>query len=296
MGSRFLLGKAAVFLIETGVARREEWPRLIKLWQAAFGDGEAFIQGFFERWGSPDRLLVLREDGVVMSMLALLPMEGVTAAGERALLPYVYALATDPEQRGKGWAKKLLDYAADRAGDMGAAGICTVPAEPSLHNFFASAGYGECFAARRQTVPLTSPTAGGEVRGVGAAEYAELREELLTGVPHGAWDGELTAIQEGFSQSSGGGLYRLELEGQTGCAAVERHGALAVAKELLCPEGLFPQAAALLAGALGAEQWELRAPADVGAGELWKFGMAIWFDERLGKEFGREAYLGLAFD
>lgn len=296
MGSHFLLGKAAVFVIETGVARREEWPRLIQLWQAAFGDEKAFIQGFFERWGGPDRLLVLRENGTVISMLALLPMEAVPAAGERALLPYVYALATDPEQRGKGAARRLLGYAAQRAGDMGAAGICTVPAEPSLHNFFASVGYGECFATRRQTLHPTSRAAGGEVKRIGAAEYAALREKLLAGIPHGAWDGELTAIQEGFSQGSGGGLYRLELEGQTGCAAVEGHGALAVAKELLCPEGLFSRAAALLAGKLGIEQWELRTPAAPGTGELWEFGMAIWFDERLGKEFGRRAYLGLAFD
>jgi len=265
------------------------------LWGNAFGDEPDFQEAFY-RLCAPDGPLVLTEDGLLRAMLALPELSLRLGEGWTGRAGYVYALATDPEQRGKGWAKKLLDYAADRAGEMGAAGICTVPAEPSLHRFFASAGYGECFAARRQTVPLTSPTAGGEVKGVGAAEYAELREELLTGVSHGAWDGELTAIQEGFSQSSGGGLYRLELEGQTGCAAVERHGELAVAKELLCPEGLFPRAAALLAGALGVERWELRAPADVGTGELWKFGMAIWFDERLGKEFGERAYLGLAFD
>ena len=135
--------------METGIARKEEWPRLRELWQGAFGDGAAFIDDFFVRYGAPDRLLTLREGGRPVSMLALLPMEGVTAEGERFKLPYVYALATDPEARGKGYAGKLLAYAADRARALGAAGICTVPAQPSLHRFFASAGYGECFATRR---------------------------------------------------------------------------------------------------------------------------------------------------
>lgn len=283
-------------MIETGVARREERPRLRQLWQWAFGDEGEFIDGFFARWGGPDRLLVLREKGVVMSMLALLPMEAVPPSGKRALLPYVYALATDPDGRGKGFARKLLDYAAGRARDMGSAGICTVPAEPSLHKFFASAGYGECFAARRWTAEPDCALAAGEVLPVTAAEYAALRDSLLTGLPYGAWDGELTAIQEEFSQASGGGLYRLELGDCLGCAAVERHGELAVAKELLCPEEALPQAAATLARRLGAANWELRTPANMETGELWPFGMAVWFDEAMGAEFGQRAYLGLAFD
>ena len=283
-------------MMETGVARREEWPRLRALWQAAFGDEPEFIDGFFARWGEPGRLLVLREDRVALSMLALRPMEAVTPAGARAPLPYVYALATDPGQRGRGCARKLLSFAAGRARDMGAAGICTVPAESALHRFFASAGYGECFAARRQALRLAPRPADGAVRAIGAAEYAALRETLLAGLPHGAWDGSFTAIQEGFSRSSGGGLYRQELGAAVGCAAVELHGELAVAKELLCPKEAFPRAAALLAGRLGRERWELRAPAVLEAGELWRFGMAVWFDGRLRADFGEEAYLGLAFD
>lgn len=283
-------------MTETGLARPEELPRLRELWRLAFGDEEAFIDGFFARWGGPDRLLTLREEGVAVSMLALLPMEAVAASGRRALLPYVYALATDPAQRGKGCAKKLLDYAAGRARDMGAAGICTVPAQPSLHKFFASAGYGECFATRRWAAAIDPSAVEGEAAAVGAAEYARLREELLAGVPHGAWDGELTAIQESFSQSSGGGLYRLELAEGPGCAAVERHGDMAVAKELLCPRGSQARAAALLARKLGILRWELRGPAAMEAGEDWPFGMAIWFDKEMGAAFGERAYLGLAFD
>lgn len=282
--------------METGIAQKEEWPRLRELWQAAFGDEAEFIDGFFARYGAPDRLLVLRDEGTVMSMLALLPMKGVTAAGEECLLPYVYALATDPARRGKGYAKKLLDYAARRAREMGAAGICTVPAEPSLHRFFASAGYAECFTTRRWYVTLHRPMAAGEVIPVGAEEYARLREELLRDTPHGAWDGEMTAIQEGFSRSSGGGLYRLELEGCVGCAAVEKWPGKMVAKELLCPEEAIPRAQALLARRLGALSWELRAPAAEGAEEEWSFGMAIWFTPQMGAEFGPRAYLGLAFD
>lgn len=281
--------------METGIARKEEWPRLRELWKMAFGDGEELIDGFFARYGQPDRLLVLREGGRPMSMLALLPMEAVTAGGKRLSLPYVYALATDPAARGRGYAKELLDYAARRARELGGVGICTVPAQPSLHKFFAAAGYGECFAARRRQLTLRETVTTGEVVPVGAAEYAGLREGLLAGLPHGAWSGELTGIQEGFSNSSGGGLYRLELEGGTGCAAVERWPGKMVAKELLCPRELLEGAEVLLSARLGERRWEFRTPAVPGE-ECWAFGMAIWFAGGLEREFGREAYFGLAFD
>lgn len=281
-------------MIKVSVAKKEEWPKLRRLWQTAFGDDAATIDRFFERYGG-DRLLTLREEDEPKTMLALLPMEGVTAAGERFLLPYVYALATDPESRGKGHAKTLLNYAAWRAREMGAAGICTVPAEPSLHNFFVSAGYGECFVTRRWS-GVSGGSVSGEVTEVDAAEYAKLREKLLHGVPHGAWSGSLTAIQEDFSEASGGGLYRLELDGGTGCAAVERWAGKNVAKELLCPSELTERAATLLVERLGGETWEFRGPVDgTERGERWAFGMTRWFAAEKQAAF-TNAYLGLAFD
>ena len=283
--------------METGIARKEEWPRLRELWQGAFGDGAAFIDDFFVRYGAPDRLLTLREGGRPVSMLALLPMEGVTAEGERFKLPYVYALATDPEARGKGYAGKLLAYAADRARALGAAGICTVPAQPSLHRFFASAGYGECFATRRWEGRPVGEGERGRLVPVGPEEYARIREKLLRGIPHGAWDGEMISIQEGFSGSSGGGLFRLELGDCVGCAALERWPEKMVAKEMLAPARELERAEKLLTGAFPASDWELRAPAALTEkGALWAFGMADWFDAGPAGAFGEKAYLGLAFD
>lgn len=281
-------------MIKVSVAKKEEWPQLCRLWQTAFGDEAATIDHFFTKYGG-DRLLVLREGNEPKAMLVLLPLEGVTAAGERFLLPYVYALTTDPESRGKGHAKTLLNYAAWRAREMGAAGICTVPAEPSLHRFFASAGYEECFVTRRWS-GTPGVSADGEVTKIGGTEYAKLRESLLTGRAYGAWSGSLVGIQEDFSASSGGGLYRLELDGGVGCAAVERWADKNVAKELLCPPELTERAAALLAERLGGETWEFRAPVSDGTpGEDWAFGMTRWFDAGKKAEF-ESTYLGLAFD
>ena len=40
-------------MTETGLARQEELPRLRELWQLAFGDEEALIDGFFCPLGRP---------------------------------------------------------------------------------------------------------------------------------------------------------------------------------------------------------------------------------------------------
>jgi len=56
-------------------------------------------------------------------------------------MPYIYALATHPAFRGRGLAGKLLKYAEKVAKEWGAAGVCTLPADPSLYGFYGKMGY-----------------------------------------------------------------------------------------------------------------------------------------------------------
>ena len=54
--------------IEVGVSERRDVPALRALWKQAFGDTDAVIGGYFDRFYHPDDVFVLREDGKVRSM------------------------------------------------------------------------------------------------------------------------------------------------------------------------------------------------------------------------------------
>ena len=79
-------------MVELRASRREEVPRLKELWKLAFGDEDSYIDFFFERLYTPERMVLLAEDGVPMTMLALLPMTFSNRDGEPARMSYIYAL------------------------------------------------------------------------------------------------------------------------------------------------------------------------------------------------------------
>lgn len=268
---------------------REDVPHLRRLWKGAFGDGEEFLDLFFGSFYRPEETLVGREKGMPVTMLVLAPT-GFRGEGEERPLPYVYALCTDPACRGKGAARGLLDYAAALAGG---AGVCTVPAEGSLHRFFASAGFREGLATWEGTYSKGElPAPEGEAVPISAEEYGALREKLLEGLPHVTYPPAWLRLQEEVSRMSGAGLYRIEAGGRTGCAAVERLGEKELlAKELLCPGGTL-EGGGTLAAKLTGERYCLRTPGEWAGpgGELRAFGMV-----RGGAPAGR-GYLGLAFD
>lgn len=285
-------------MLEMSGAKGEELPRIKELWGLAFGDGDAFLDPFFQRFATLDETLLLREDGVAMAMLVLMPQ--TLAGGERA--PYVYALTTHPSARGKGYAGMLLQYAAYRAREQGAAWISTVPAEESLHRFFAGEGYREgllTWEGRFSRGELPEPRPGDRAEPISPAEYGTLREELLAGMEHVVYPPEQLALQGHISRMSGAGLYRLWTDGVPGCAALERlDGKRVLAKELLCPAGALG-GGALAAAVLEAETYCLRAPTAWAGpgGRVFSFGMARPLAGPGGPpEREPNWYLGLAFD
>lgn len=285
---------------EIRISREEDLPQLRALWQMAFGDGEEFLELFFRGYDCPERTLVLCEGGRVMTMLFLLPTTLVDGKGGFMPMPYVYALATHREARGKGCARRLLGFAGRWARQMGAEGISTVPAEPSLHKFFASAGFREGFSSRKIALcweELSQGEIEGSIVPVDARSYNLLREELLREIPHVAYPDQLVELQRGMSRQTGADLYRIYAAGQQGCAAAERgEEDTVVAKELLCPGGMMASAQRLLARALPAARYQFRTPAAQGdAG--WHFGMVRGFCDKGQRIFdGGGAYMGLAFD
>lgn len=275
------------------------------LWHTCFGDDLAFIELFYKYCTSREDMLILLEDGVLRSMAALLPTKLHFPDGEIGRAGYVYALCTDPAARSQGFIRALLGeadgYLKKRSYDC----VTLVPAEASLHRFFSSLGYEECFSNRLAEMPaamLPAPECDGKVTPVEPEEYGQIRENLLKGQFHISYDTSLLAFQQAGSRMLGGDLYRIEVNGSLGCAAADffRPDRVLVRELLIAPE-YIPQAAGLLTCTLPASRYHLRSPAlqeGLPGSYVQAYGMIKWYNERLRGSWHRErqGYLGLGFD
>lgn len=278
-------------------SRPDDVPRQRELWELAFGDTGPYVDNFYHNYYRPERVLVLEEDGVVQAMTAWFDTTLCTGDGRNMKAGYLYAVATHPDCRGRGFAGQLLAYAGEwLAREQGCRLLTTVPAQPSLHNFFAANGFRECFTHRQQRAEAPSglPSPVPLPEQISPAEYTALREQLLAGTDHISFPVEALEYQAGCCRVSGGGLYKLT--GENGpalvCAEGMEDGSLLV-KELLCgqnAEKMLTNALFTLFPAFGG--W-YRTP-----GNGVDFGMIRWISDDSTEDWNWEnkAYMGLGFD
>lgn len=273
------------------VSEQGDVPALKRLWKLAFGDEDGYIDHFFTAYYTPQRMLVLEEEGVVRAMTAWFDMPLVSADGVVFPSAYLYAVATHPEYRGRGLAGKLLHFAGQWLAERGFVCLTTVPARPDLHVFFGQNGFEECFALeQREFIPRTK-IAPAPLEAVDAALYGVLRERYLAETDHISYVDGLD-YQAGVCALSGGGLYRV---GEGGCACVEKGGNEVFVKELLCPPEEWECALSAVAQAHPGQRYWVRTPYE-GQGEKWDFAMLKWLVSKPEWHKKTAPYLGLAFD
>lgn len=106
----------------------------------AFGDDGAYVDNFYQTYYKPERMLLLEEDGVVQSMTAWFDTQLVLPGEGRFRAAYLYAVATDPAAGAGGW-RPAAAGADEYFRGLAIPAVTTVPAEPSLHNFFGANGF-----------------------------------------------------------------------------------------------------------------------------------------------------------
>ena len=222
----------------------------IRLYNEAFpGEEQAFTEALFAL-GFPRHLEGLAERGELYSMLFSLPYPIVTAQGTLDAR-YLYAVATDKAQRGKGYAKQLLQQLAAEGTP-----VFLRPMSPSLFKFYESAGFkpfspyreisGEAQGDTAHIEPLTREAYLAARDGFLKPPYCRMTEEFLS-----------------LSFSLGGAV------GAKGkfAALYERDGDLVLFKEWWGDLDFAPRAAAFLS----ATHFEARFPDPCGT----PFGVGI---------------------
>lgn len=282
-----------------------EIPQQKDLWKKCFGDPSAYINTFYEKFCTAEQVLVVEDGGEIDSMAAVLPSTLQLPDGSEIKVGYIYALATNPNVQGKGHARQLLSYADQYLQEQGMKAMVLVPASASLHRFFAALGMSECFGTREVqmlTSNLTNDTEGCSMAPITSHEYNQIRESFLTGTFHMTYEDQRIELQKFASQMSSADLYKIEVDGEVGCAAIEvSKSRRLLAKELILSPKNLQKAANLLGKEFDATSHFLRTPAfweGLPGSYIQAFGMIKWYDSTLrNKWFSREdAYLGLAFD
>ena len=138
----------------------EDIPAQRLLWHLAFGDEGAYVDNFYSTYYRPERVLVLEEGGQVRSMTAWFDTTFVVPGRGAYRAAYLYAVATHPDCRGRGLAGRLLAEADRYFRALSIPAVTTVPAEPSLHDFFGANGFRECFVHGQFSHPLDAPPLG----------------------------------------------------------------------------------------------------------------------------------------
>ena len=141
------------------------------LWKTVFGDTDFFIDSFFDVAFSPDRCRCIEENGKIVSALYWLDCQW-----ECQKIAYIYAVATDPQYRGKGLASRLMEDTHAQLKELGYAGAVLKPAK-GLFPFYERLGYQTNSFVRYFTVVAKDPPI--PVKAVSPEEHAHLRQTFL---------------------------------------------------------------------------------------------------------------------
>lgn len=291
-------------MYEVRASRPEDVARQRELWKSAQINSDGYIEHFFTHYYRPELGYVMEEDGLVKAMLFLLPTVLRLPDGVQVKAPYIYALCTDPRERGNGLARKMIDRVADLQREEGAACLLLVPREASLFRYFENLGFQRVFSQRQVELSqsgLAPLPKGGSVDVIGVEEYNQLREGLLRGSCHVAYDDDVVAYQKSVARRAGGDLYRVIVDGIQGVAEAERvDDHHAIVKELLIPEEQRQRAITLVASMLPADRYMVRLPSflgDYSGSYAQSFAVALWLNETLDQRWDNETngYFGLAF-
>lgn len=153
------------------------------LWRKTFCDSKTYVDLFFEKIYLAENTLVFVENDRVVSALYMIPYK-LLKDGRENSIAYLYALATDPEFRGRKIMSMLITKSLDICKERNYALSVLIPAEDSLLGFYRNFGYEECFEQVKITKTL-----------------AEVREEAKNQIPADHIKADAGQIWNAYSRS-----------------------------------------------------------------------------------------------
>lgn len=121
------------------IMRKANFPdrrQITDLWARVFGDDKTVSERILDDFAGTGNVYVAEEGQHIIAQLLSVPCQ---AGGHKG--SYLYALATEPEYRGKGVMSRLMDYARTSITATGASFFVLIPASRSLFDYYESYGF-----------------------------------------------------------------------------------------------------------------------------------------------------------
>lgn len=180
------------------------------LWKRAFGDSDEYIDLFFTHRFAPDETLVALEGDSPVSMLFLLPL--TLCAGEAAYdARYIYAVATHPDHRSRGYSGALLAEAHRTLAAQGVDLSLLVPASDKLFAYYGARGYQTKFFVQKETFTACPGAPAARTTLTTMTQMAPLRNERFSqSALFARWDAAALAYQDRETALLGGAVLYFE--------------------------------------------------------------------------------------
>lgn len=150
----------------------DQKPQLVRLWQLAFGDSDAFLEGFYATGFSENRCRCVTVGGCVAAALYWFD---VTCENQK--MAYLYAVATHPDYRHRGLCRILLADTHRLLKQAGYAAALLVPGEEGLRRMYSQFGYKNIGGRREFSCQAAAEPC--FIRKLNWEEYARLRRAFL---------------------------------------------------------------------------------------------------------------------
>ena len=173
-------------------SRKGDEKALRALWREVFGDTDVYIDTFFRELYRPGMASVVEEDGKIVAAAYAVPFGAVR---------YIFAVATKPAYRGRGYGRAVVLTAA--GGEP--AYLC--PASATLRCWYALTMRAKT-VSYRSNAPLPAVC-----RKITAEEFNTRREAWLDGIPHAKYsDGilRLFSVTGEFFCGEHGDIYAVD--------------------------------------------------------------------------------------
>ncbi|MBQ4523735.1 MAG: GNAT family N-acetyltransferase [Lachnospiraceae bacterium] len=178
-------------------ANENDKEHITAIWQQCFGDSKEYIQMYLNQRFKEETMLVIFEAGKPVSMASFLPVQ-VLINGEPVAARYVYAVGTLPNYRGKGYAKEIIKYGAEKYMEP----LILQPADETMERYYAGLGFEKGFDPspcwiyegspdwkKGNVNPMLEGNIGKwELESIKAADYKRLRDVYFAAEGYVEWD------------------------------------------------------------------------------------------------------------
>lgn len=266
---------------------------LKELWALCFGDQQQYIDLFFDHRFRQDECLIGVAEGKVVTMLFTLPIDIRFKGRYSYPACYIYAVATHPQHRGRGYSTQLMEYTHAYLYTQGKRLSVLVPASESLFGYYAKQGFHTQFYCSMQDYTLDQKQlTGAKLEAATLPAIRELRDRLLGRLElYGSWDQRALAYNQKELELLGGRVLVISQGGKQGYAVCYPTKEGYTVKELLY-EGEAQEIAHDLMAHLGCTKLSVRLPSN---DARIPFAMARWYCDKPEIK-GQNSYLGLVLD